>query len=228
MLKQQIIVKVREIILKYANPERIYLYGSQANGEAGFGSDIDIAYDDPKFKQNYKILDEIEKIDTLVKIDITNISQSEDRFRNRVISTGKILYSSTKKLRAEDGLFNFSSALDRFISAVNIKDELKNEGFEDIYLDLIVKRFEFTFEMGWKAVKRYLEYLGFEAKSPRGSIKEAYSQNIIDNENIWLEMIEQRNLSSHLYDEYQIKEILEKVEEYKTAFIQLKKHLTNG
>ena len=45
----------------------------------------------------------------------------------------------------------------------------------------------------------------------------------IKNEAIWLDMIEQRNLTSHVYYEYQIKEILSKVAEYKTAFDELKK-----
>ena len=42
MTKKQIIDRVKEIILKYANPTRIYLYGSQVNGEATQNSDIDI------------------------------------------------------------------------------------------------------------------------------------------------------------------------------------------
>ena len=225
MLKQQIINNVKEIILKYANPERVYLYGSQINGEAKKGSDIDIAYDDKDFKDNFKINDEIDKIDTLIKIDVKNIAFAQDRFRNRVKSTGKVLYSATKQLRFEDGLYNYSNAFKRFASAVESRQTLIDEGFEDIYLDLIVKRFEFTFEMSWKLMKRYLDFLGFEVKSPRASIKEAYAQDLIKDENIWLDMIEQRNISSHVYDEYQIEEIIDKVEIYKKAFSKLKEKL---
>ena len=192
----------------YAEPERIYLYGAQVNGDAKENSDIDIAYEDPVFNEHYKIKDEVEKLETLIHIDVTNISKCEKRFQNRVKSTGKVLFSATKKLRAEDGLYNFSQALERFVHAVNSREALKNDGYDDLFLDLIVKRFEFTFEMGWKAVKRYLDYLGFEEKSPRGSIKEAFAQNIIENEQVWLDLIEQRNLTSHVYDEYQITEIV--------------------
>jgi len=228
MNKINIINQVKEIILKYAKPNRIYLYGSQANGEAKIGSDIDIAYDDSDFKSNFLIEEEVDKIDTLLKIDVKNIAKTEERFKNRVKSSGKVIYSATKQLRAEDGLHNFVNALEKYESAVNRYEEFKSEGFGDIYLDLIVKRFEFTYEMSWKALKRYLEFLGFEVKNPRQTFKESYSQQIIDDENIWLDMIEQRNLSSHIYDELEISEILDKKENYLKAFQKLKIQLELG
>ncbi len=226
--KAGIINQVKVIILKHSKPVRIYLYGSQINGEASAGSDIDIAYEDPDNKNGHLIEDEIKQINTLIKIDVKNISKTEERFKNRVKSTGRVLYSSTKELRAQDGLHNFSNALDKFIDVVDRFEEFKNEGFGDVYLDLIVKRFEFTYEMSWKAVKRYLEFIGLEAKSPRGVFKEAYAQQIITDEDIWLDMIEQRNLSSHVYDESEMNEILEKKNIYKDAFVMLKNILQKG
>ncbi|NWF67004.1 MAG: nucleotidyltransferase substrate binding protein [Campylobacterales bacterium] len=225
MTKTNIINQVKEIILKHAKPNRIYLYGSQISGEANQSSDIDIAYEDENFKNHYLIEDEVNKIETLIKIDVKNIAKAEDRFKNRVKSTAKVIYSATKKLRAEDGLYNFSNALTKYESAVNRYEEFKNEGFGDVYLDLIVKRFEFTYEMSWKALKRYLEFLGFEIKSPRGAFKEAFAQGMIEYEKIWLDMIEQRNLSSHIYDEFEISEILDKKELYLKAFKDLKRKL---
>ena len=138
------------------------------------------------------------------------------------------MYSSSKQLRAEDGLYNFSNAVDKFVNAVERYEEFKNEGYEDVYLDLIVKRFEFTYEMSWKALKRYLDFLGFEVKSPRMTFKEAYSQGIITDEAVWLDMIEQRNLSSHVYDESEIMGIFDKREYYKDAFLSLKQKLEYG
>lgn len=225
MTKNSIISQVVSIILKHAKPHRIYLYGSQANGEAHEGSDIDIAYDDPEFKAHYLIEEELENLETLMRIDVKNIAKTEERFKNRVKSTGRVLYSATKELRAQDGLYNFSHALDRLSHAIDQYEDLKNEGFEDVYLDLIVKRFEFTYEMSWKALKRYLEYLGFEPKSPRGTFQEAYAQQIITDQAIWLEMIEQRNLSAHIYDESEISQILSRVAPYRDAFMSLRSYL---
>ena len=217
----RLIRDVKGIILKHANPERIYLYGSYAIGQTEQGSDIDIAYDDKEFKDHYLIVDEIEKLRTLVKIDVHNIANSEKRFKERVKATGKIIYSASKKLRAEDGLHNFSNAFERFSSIIDREAELKEAGFDDIYLDLVVKRFEFTFEMSWKALKRYLSFLGIEAKSPRFVFQEAYTQEILTDEAIWLDMIEQRNLSSYVYDEFEIRGILDKKVAYQKAFLDL-------
>ena len=224
----RLIRDVKGIILKHANPERIYLYGSYAIGQTEQGSDIDIAYDDKEFKDHYLIVDEIEKLRTLVKIDVHNIANTEKRFKERVKATGKIIYSASKRLRAEDGLHNFSNAFERFSSIIDREAELKEAGFDDIYLDLVVKRFEFTFEMSWKALKRYLSFLGIEAKSPRVVFQEAYAQGIITDETIWLDMIEQRNLSSHIYDEFEIKGILDRKEAYQKAFLALSNYLKNA
>ncbi|HHB92705.1 MAG TPA: hypothetical protein ENK59_05785 [Thioploca sp.] len=223
-----IIKEVIKIILKYANPERIYLYGSMANGEADSTSDIDIAYDDKNFKDNYLIKEQADDLKTLLKIDIKNIAFTEDRFKNRVKSTGKVLYSATKALRAEDGLYNFTNALDKFINIVDRKSDFDQQGFADVYLDIVVKRFEFTYEMAWKALKRNLSFLGIEAKNPRMVFKEAYLQNLIEDEAIWLNMIDQRNISSHIYDEFEIKNILTKIENYKRAFIKLHENITKS
>ena len=227
-MNKEIINQIKEIILKYANPTRIYLYGSRANNEENERSDIDIAYDDKDFDRDYLIQNDLNKIKTLLKIDVKNIAKTQERFRNRVKATGKVIYSATKKLRAEDGLYNFSNALYRFIDAIDKEKELKLEGFGDLYLDLIVKRFEFTYEMAWKALKRYLEFLGFEPKNPRGTFKEGYAQGILKDEAVWLDMIEQRNATSHIYDEYEIKDITNKVHQYKKAFLSLKIELENA
>jgi len=226
MKKDKIIKQVKSIILKHCKPERIYLYGSQANGTAQKTSDIDIAYEDKNCKNHFLIIEEIEKIETLIKIDIKNISKADKRFYNRVKDTGKVLYSATKKLRAEDGLYNLSNALARFVEVVDNQNVYENKGFGDIYLDLLVKRFEFTYEMAWKALKRYLDFVGIDAKNPRAVFKEAYAQQIINNENIWLDMIEQRNLSSHIYDEFEILEIIDKKNDFKNEFENLKNYLS--
>ncbi len=228
MTNKEIIKKVVQIILKHCKPERIYLYGSQADGTAVKTSEIDIAYEDTKCENNYKIIDDIENIETLIKIDVKNIANTEKRFYNRVKDTGKVLYSATKKLRAEDGLHNFTNALIKFKEVVEKEDFYKKEGFGDIYLDIVVKRFEFTYEMAWKSLKRYLDFIGIDAKNPRSVFKEAYAQQIIKDENVWLDMIEQRNLSSHIYDETEIEEILDKKIGFKNAFSYLKTYLAEN
>ena len=218
MIKKQIINEVKKIILEYAKPTRIYLYGSMVTGELKNDSDIDIAYDDGDFKDNYLIEEEVQKIQTLIKIDVKNFTLTGERFKNRVISTGRVIYSANKKLRAEDSLYNFLKSFEKFKSVIERKNEFYEEGFKDIYLDVVVKRFEFTYEMCWKTIKRYLDFIGITCTSPRGCFKEAYSQNIIKEQDVFLDMIEMRNLTSHIYNETEVSEILEKLEQYTDAF----------
>jgi nucleotidyltransferase substrate binding protein (TIGR01987 family) len=218
---EKLVVAVRDIILRHAKPERIWLFGSRATGEATETSDVDIAFDDKDFRQSWLIDDEIEKLPTLLKIDVKNIAQTDERFRQRVMSTGRVLYSANKKLRCEDGLYNFTRALDRFREASQRREQLEREGFGDIFLDLAVKRFEFTYDMSWKAIKRCLDYLGLDAKYPRACFKEAYALGMISDEAIWLEMIEQRNVMSHVYSQDEVRGILERLDAYLAAFEEL-------
>lgn len=218
---ERIIGEVRQIILRHAKPERIWLYGSRATGEAGPASDIDIAYNDKEFKEPRRIEDEVEKLSTLLKIDVKNLAGTEERFRQRVIATGRVLYSADKRLRFEDGLYNFRRALDRFCEALDRREALEQEGFGDIFLDLAVKRFEFTYEMSWKAIRRCLDFLGVEAKYPRACFKEAYAIGLVSNEAVWLEMIEQRNLTSHVYSQDEVRGIMGRLDDYRRNFEEL-------
>lgn len=68
--------------------------------------------------------------------------------------------------------------------------------------DSIIQRFEFTAELSWKLMKKYLdENLVIELYSPRSIIKESFKQDLIENGEIWLDILEDRNLTSHTYDE---------------------------
>jgi nucleotidyltransferase substrate binding protein (TIGR01987 family) len=119
----------------------------------------------------------------------------------------------------------FINALKRLSESIGLKEDLIEKGLNDIYLDLTIKRFEFTFEMSWKTIKRFLDFMGLDCKFPRSCFKEAYSQNLISNEEIWLDMIESRNLSSHVYDEMEIMEIVNKIEKYIESFQELKNNI---
>ena len=112
----------------------------------------------------------------------------------------------------------FERALDRFRIVVAERDRWVAEGNGDIVLDVAAKRFEFTYEMAWKALKRILDYLGIDARAPRPIFKEGYAQGLLSDQQVWLDMIEMRNLSSHVYDEHEIARILTQLERYLAAF----------
>jgi nucleotidyltransferase substrate binding protein (TIGR01987 family) len=74
----------------------------------------------------------------------------------------------------------------------------------DLVRDATIQRFEFTFETVWKALKLFLEHQGHECPGPRPTLKNAFAEKLIPNEDeadTWLAMLEDRNLTSHAYDE---------------------------
>lgn len=78
------------------------------------------------------------------------------------------------------------------------KDKIIKDGLRDS----IIQRFEFVTELSWKLMKKYLdENLVLEVYSPRSVIKESYKQDLIENGELWLDILEDRNLTSHTYDE---------------------------
>ena len=91
-----------------------------------------------------------------------------------------------------------------YFNALNrLEDALKKDLDDDIIIDGIIQRFECTFEQAWKVMKLYLEDQGIldEALAPRSTIKCAYKHKLIDDGDIWIEMMLDRNRTSHMYDE---------------------------
>ena len=103
--------------------------------------------------------------------------------------------------------------------------EALNEEVTDVVIDGVLHRFEFTFELSWKTIKDYLEYLGVTEKigSPREIIQLGFKQGIISDGESWIQMMLSRNALSHLYDEKTSREIYEKIKmDYIKLFNQLK------
>ena len=97
---------------------------------------------------------------------------------------------------------------------------------DDLRVDGVLQRFEFTFELAWKCMKDYLELEGIVSNigSPREIIQLAFKHNIIDDGEKWIEMMISRNNLSHMYDKEISRKIYDKV---KTEFVGLLKELQN-
>ena len=92
----------------------------------------------------------------------------------------------------------------------------------EIALDAAIQRFEFTFELSWKTVKRFAEFFNAgECNSGRSCIKLAYRLGWIDDEEKWLSLLEARNLTSHTYNEGIAWEVYETVRSEHPVFEKL-------
>jgi nucleotidyltransferase substrate binding protein (TIGR01987 family) len=101
-----------------------------------------------------------------------------------------------KEIRWKQRFQNFKKAFSHLDEAVQKADELsvlEKEG--------LIQRFEYTFELAWKTLKDFLESENVEAKFPRDVIKKGFQYEIILNGEVWMEMLEKRNLMAHTYDE---------------------------
>ena len=83
-----------------------------------------------------------------------------------------------------------------------------------VNVDATIQRFELTIELFWKLLRRILHSLGREVTYPREILKEAYAGRLIDDEESWLQMLEDRNNTSHTYDEELADQIYENIKRY--------------
>jgi len=94
--------------------------------------------------------------------------------------------------------------------------------------DATIKRFEMTFEFSWKVLLQILNDIEkIETVSPRNAIKEANKNGLIADQNLWLKMIDDRNLSVHLYSEGKAQEIIERIPDYVFGFEMLISQITS-
>lgn len=95
-------------------------------------------------------------------------------------------------------------------------DELDKDG--------VIQRFEFTFELLWKTLKLFLDDQGILTKSPKETLQEAFRFELIQNEEIFLDMLEDRNRTSHIYNQADSQEIYERI---RNIYVKEIKNLLN-
>lgn len=114
-------------------------------------------------------------------------------------------------MRWQQRFNNFSRA---FVLLRTALETRPLEQFSDLEQEGIIKRFEYSYELAWKTMKDYLEENGviITPVTPRNVIKEAFAAGMIDNGQVWIDMMLHRNLLAHTYDFSKFKEVLEAVE----------------
>ncbi len=114
---------------------------------------------------------------------------------------------------------NYEKAFMNFEETVTC---IKTYGINKIYVMALIQAYEITFELAWKTIKDYLEFNGIKVDTPREVIKEAFQKNIIKNGQVWIEMMEARNKTSHTYrEEFALELANEIMENYRTEFFKL-------
>lgn len=88
----------------------------------------------------------------------------------------------------------------------------------------IIQFYEMSFELSWKMMKDYLNLQGFDVKTPREAIKQAFQIELVQNGHLWLKALGDRNLTTHTYDEKTALKVLKSIrQDYFPAISQLHK-----
>ncbi len=96
--------------------------------------------------------------------------------------------------KIEQSLSNLEQAV------LRLKEALEEPQTNPLAVDGTIQRFEFAFELNWKTLMHMLEAEGIAAATPRAVIREAFKAQWIDDEAAWLQMLSDRNNTSHTYN----------------------------
>ncbi|MGL5950499.1 MAG: HI0074 family nucleotidyltransferase substrate-binding subunit, partial [Cetobacterium sp.] len=215
-------------ILKSHTPDIkwVKIFGSRAREDFKKNSDIDLAV---ALKKDV-LLDLKEKFysSTLgYTIDVIDYEKNTNqKLKDYIDKEGKIIFKTDEKgntimneNKLKDKLEDFNKALSRLENSL-----LKDPHIDDLYLDGTIQRFEFVYELSWKLMKNFLEFNGIEVSSPRESFRESFKADLISDASEWIKMMENRNRTSHTYNEDTAWDIYKKI---KTDYIILFKNFSN-
>ena len=111
---------------------------------------------------------------------------------------------------------DFSAAL------AQLRDALEEPARLDLIKAGCIQYFEFSFELGWKACKVVSAEQGLpDCLSPKACLRQAFTQGWIEDETVWLEMLDARNRMAHTYDARKALEIYESLPRFHSALQEL-------
>lgn len=115
-------------------------------------------------------------------------------------------------------LASFTKSLQR------LEDALAAEP-SDLARDAAIQRFEFTVELAWKSIQKFLREEKIICRSPKECLQEAFQMNLVVDNPLWIAMLDDRNLTVHTYNEQTAKEIFSRLPNYLPLFHRLSDEL---
>mgnify|MGYP002654944223 FL=1 len=102
------------------------------------------------------------------------------------------------EIRWKQRFDNLNRALAQLQSALEAHQAMPEN---ELIVIALIKAYEFSFELSWKTLKDLLAWNGVDARLPREVLKQAFATGLLDEGQIWIDMLEQRNLMAHTYDQ---------------------------
>ena len=111
----------------------------------------------------------------------------------------------------------YKKAIKSFFDSLQIDIQTFDTIVQDAIKNGRIQKFEYTTEMTWKLIKKYLYiYHNIDAKSPTQTVKEFFNIGMVSKstyEDI-LRMLEMRNRLSHIYREEYFEEIRDQLHHF--------------
>lgn len=217
---EQIYNRIATLGKKY-KADKIVLFGSRARGDNRERSDIDIAVYGMPEESKSLFWSSIDELPTLLSVDIVHITKGTDPALIKNIERDGIVIMD----KAQEKYGKLKEAVKRLNEAIN--DYHKND--LDSIRDGVIQRFEFCTELSWKTVREYLLDQGYtEINSPKSVMRTAFTDGIVDDEKAWIDLLNDRNTTSHIYDEATAEQIYQHIEKtYYQMFLDITKKLKN-
>lgn len=114
----------------------------------------------------------------------------------------------------KDYFDTLGQAITRLSEVINHPDINKN----DYIQDAAIQRFEFVTELFWKTLKKILAYEKIQSTTPREVLNKSYQFQLINDEDVWLKMLDDRNNTSHVYKKEDAQRVFENIKNYAPIF----------
>ena len=126
----------------------------------------------------------------------------------------------TLDIRWKQRFDNFQRALHQLTLAMTL---IAQRPLSDLEQQGLIQGFEFTHELACNVLKDYLEMEGIQGLiGSRSTVREAFKLSLVRDGEVWMDMIEKRNLSSHTYNQAVANTLVAAIaERYYTAFCEL-------
>ena len=105
---------------------------------------------------------------------------------------------------------NYQRAYAQLASAIEL---MRSRELSDLEKQGVIQAFEFTWELAWNVLKDYLNWQGeTEITGARDAIRESFKRGLIEEGQTWMAMLQDRNRTSHTYNESTMREILASID----------------
>ena len=101
--------------------------------------------------------------------------------------------------------------------ALGTLDEALQEPYITLIRDASIQRFEYTFELAWKVLRRVSKIEGLETDSPRQAIRNAFQLGLLTDTDRWFQFLEDRNSTSHTYNESRAESVYQSAKKFPDA-----------